>query len=605
MRRIVSLLAALSVALSLTAIASAAQIDTFAGSGAAGFGDGPAQSASFVMPEGLAVAPNGDVYVADTGAQRIRRVSNGTITTLAGSGALDASRLWVAGGYANGPAASARFNEPKAVAVSSSGDVVVADTANHCLRVISGGSVSDYAGTCGRAGNSDGTRASALFTNPVTLAFDARGTLFVGDFGTGVRKITSDGTVTTIALPAPFTTSLTSVTGLSLYEGGTAPLLFVAAGTGIYIFREDGVGPIRFYQTGPWESYADNSQFIAGSREFGHPYAVAAVDDSDWVYTDITTNAVRYFASTMTGMAIGMPIENAGFEAGGYRDGDSAAGRVDQPMGLVRRADGSFVVADTGNRRLRLVSGIDFRNQSTISDIAADKTNYRIVYIGASEINSNQVWSESIAGIVERNLRGNWRSLGFPRPPKVYPFQLLADLNAMKEYVNTYLASGVADMVILQLGSGQVYMSLKQPPSASLDPYAAQWQPLVASSVRDTASELAKVNIPLAVVLAPSEPYEVSPVEASWLRFNKNFSYTTFPAPPNDYLAFDSLFRQALDAAGVPFADAFPAFWSAETSRDHPALFAARDPHYSVAGAALVAQVISEYLLRTRPWTKK
>ncbi|MBV8582834.1 MAG: hypothetical protein JO241_02470, partial [Candidatus Eremiobacteraeota bacterium] len=394
MRRIASLLAALSAALSLTTIASAAQIDTFAGSGAAGFNDGPAQTASFLMPEGLAMARNGDVYVADTAAQRIRRVTpSGVVTTIAGSGALDASRLWVAGGYANGPAASARFNEPKAVAVSSSGDVVVADTANHCLRVISGGSVSDYAGTCGHAGSTDGTRSAALFTNPMALAFDANGTLLVGDFGVGVRKITPDGNVTTIVLPTPFTTSLTSVTGLSLYEGGGAPLLFAAAGTGLYIFREDATGPIRFYQTGAWESYADNSQYIAGSREMGHPYAVAAVDDSDWAYTDITTNSVRYFASTMTGMAIGMPTENAGFEAGGYRNGDSAIARVDQPMGLVRRADGSFIVADSANRRLRVVSGIDFRNQSTTAELSADKTNYRIVYLGASEVNANQSWN--------------------------------------------------------------------------------------------------------------------------------------------------------------------------------------------------------------------
>src|SRR5215469_5504244 len=99
----------------MIALLLAATVSTFAGSGLAGIADGPAASASFLEPEGVAVAPDGDLYVADTAAQRIRRITpQGIVSTVAGSGAIDDSHLYVPGGFRNGPVASARFNRPVA-----------------------------------------------------------------------------------------------------------------------------------------------------------------------------------------------------------------------------------------------------------------------------------------------------------------------------------------------------------------------------------------------------------------------------------------------------------------------------------------------------------
>jgi hypothetical protein len=113
-------------------------VSTLSGSGSTGYGDGSAREASFMMPMGIANGLDGDVYVADAAAQRIRVVDReGTVRTLAGSGTPDASGVWVPGGYADGAAAQSRFNRPAAVAVGADARVYVADSYNHCIRVIS------------------------------------------------------------------------------------------------------------------------------------------------------------------------------------------------------------------------------------------------------------------------------------------------------------------------------------------------------------------------------------------------------------------------------------------------------------------------------------
>lgn len=554
------------------------------------------------MPEGLALAPNGDLYVADTAAQRIRRVTaNGTVTTLAGSGALDASRLWVPGGYANGPAVSARFNQPSAVALSPAGGVVVADTGNQCLRVVRDGRVADFAGVCGHAGTLDGTSATAQFEAPIAIEYDSHGTLYVADYGAGVRIIKPDGTVTTLDGGAVFAKDLVNATGLSLYEGGAAPLLFVATRNGVAVYDIAIAKVIQFYKAGVWDPSDQNRTFVAGSRDFGHPYAIAAVGNYAVVYTDLATNAVRFLAGTMTGEAVGSPTENAGFTAGAFRDGEGGEARVDQPMGIARGPSGTFLIADTGNRRIRIMRNLDFRYAFSPSDLAQHRSEYRIAYIGDSIVEYNQSWDESAGGILERRLRANWESLGFPRAPRVFPMDVTASVEGSRDYIDSYLAAGLADMVILQLNSGQVDLSLKLREPSDLVPAATQWQPIVTASLRAVATELTKSGVPFVVVVGPL-PHQISPVESGWARRYETPGYAFSPAPPAEYLRFGPLLREAAQAAGVQVIDTFPAFLNEELLPDHPALFGARDWHFSEQGAALNAQVILDDLLRTKPW---
>src|SRR5436190_1916853 len=144
----------------------------------------------FSTPSGLALASDGTLYVADTGGHAIRRISpDGVVSTLAGDGTP---------GYADGPAAQARFNGPIGLAVAPDGRVVVADTYNDRLRVIeTNGMVRTLAGS-GRPGASDGLSDGASFDTPTGIALDASGILYVADTGHGiVRTVDLDGRAST------------------------------------------------------------------------------------------------------------------------------------------------------------------------------------------------------------------------------------------------------------------------------------------------------------------------------------------------------------------------------------------------------------------------
>jgi len=177
-------------------------VTTFAGEGSAGYGDGTGTAAYFDQPAGVAVDSSGNVYVAD-GSNYIRKISpSAVVTTIAGNGTA---------GYADGAAASAEFDTPYGVAVDSSGNVYVADTYNNRIRKIStSGTVSTVAGST--SGYLDSTGTSAEFNYPAYLIFDSSGNLYVSDSGNNaVRKVTTAGVVTTLAtVRSPYGIAITS-----------------------------------------------------------------------------------------------------------------------------------------------------------------------------------------------------------------------------------------------------------------------------------------------------------------------------------------------------------------------------------------------------------
>ena len=166
-------------------------VTTLAGSGTRGKTDGNGLSASFQNPYGIASDASGNVYVADVINNRIRKITpNGDVTTLAGS----------SNGSADGNGSSASFKTPFGVAVDVSGNVYVADFGNHKIRKITpNGDVTTLAGS-GSPGSADGNGTAASFNNPSGISVDAQGNVYVGDRGNNkIRKITPDGEVTTIA----------------------------------------------------------------------------------------------------------------------------------------------------------------------------------------------------------------------------------------------------------------------------------------------------------------------------------------------------------------------------------------------------------------------
>ena len=165
-------------------------VTTFAGNGIAFVKDGPILQAQFGFPEGLVFDGKGNLYFADVGNVRIRKVDKqGNMTTFAG-GAL---------GDKDGPALQAQFDILGDLAFDSGGNLYIADTGNHRIRKIdSSGNVTTFAG--GTVGFKDGFALQAQFSSPSGLAFDGKGNLYIADTGNHrIRKIDSSGNVTTFA----------------------------------------------------------------------------------------------------------------------------------------------------------------------------------------------------------------------------------------------------------------------------------------------------------------------------------------------------------------------------------------------------------------------
>jgi uncharacterized protein (TIGR03437 family) len=215
-------------------------IERFAGTGAAGYSaDGtPADQARLDEPAGVALDGGGNVWIAEAGGHRVRKVNaGGILTTYAGLAGSEP------GGYAGdgGRATLARLSAPEGVAVNTAGDVFVADTANHVVRRISrSGTIVTVAGkgVPGYAGDG-GAASGALLNTPAGVCLDAQGTLYIADTGNHVvRQVLPDGAIATAA-----------GTGAPLFggDGGQAALAHLHMPAGVAL---DGSGNLYIADTG-------------------------------------------------------------------------------------------------------------------------------------------------------------------------------------------------------------------------------------------------------------------------------------------------------------------------------------------------------------------
>ncbi|MDQ2663595.1 MAG: SMP-30/gluconolactonase/LRE family protein, partial [Candidatus Eremiobacteraeota bacterium] len=376
------------------------------------------------MPTGVAVDSRGVIYIADAAAQRIRVIArDGQVSTLAGGGPLEANSTWVAGGFSNGPGTSARFNSPMGIAVSpDGGKIFVADSMNHCIRIITrDGSVATYAGRPGQAGKADGPAQTAEFERPMGLALDKKGTLYVADYGVGVRKIDSAGEVATTSISATDTTGVTVSPG----KRGT---IVAAADSGIYFTHPESK---------MWDRIANDESRGKGETlrpasfyDVGHPVAVTALSDDDIVYTDLRTGALRYLnlylgtLRVLTGNA-GSDVAN---DQAGYRDGPLPVALLNEPLGITLGAQNSIVIADTGNRRIRRLTGLNLRGpvmpETQLLAPSAPPKTYRIAYVGNSFVWHNTMWDDSIEGRLQERLNVDGALARSHRTTYVTPYRI-------------------------------------------------------------------------------------------------------------------------------------------------------------------------------------
>ena len=174
-------------------------ITTVAGNGTNGFsGDGgAATSAQFNGPRAVTVDKNGNLYIAEGGNNRIRKVdTNGIISTYAGTGAA---------GYSGdgGAATSAKINFPYQLVTDNDGNLYFCDANNHVIRKVdSNGIISTFAGTPESSGYSGdgGAATSAQLSNPLGVALDSDGNIYISEYNNNrIRKVNTDGNISTIA----------------------------------------------------------------------------------------------------------------------------------------------------------------------------------------------------------------------------------------------------------------------------------------------------------------------------------------------------------------------------------------------------------------------
>ncbi len=157
-------------------------VSTLAGNGNDGFVDGIVSQAEFYVPIGIAVDPQGNVYVGDEGNSSIRKITpDGQVTTLAGNGKFS---------FSDGVGRNAEFNAPGALAIDESGNLYVADYLNNCIRMVSPfGEVQKIAGNL-KKGFADGAASEAEFHYPYGIAIDRHGVVYVGDhYNHRIRRI--------------------------------------------------------------------------------------------------------------------------------------------------------------------------------------------------------------------------------------------------------------------------------------------------------------------------------------------------------------------------------------------------------------------------------
>src|SRR5438132_1302218 len=335
-------------------VTSTGVVTTFAGTaGAFGNVNGTGSAVRFNSPYGVAATSTGIIYVADSGNHDIRTITPARgVTTFAGSATTDGGGI----GSADGTGRIARFNYPNGVAVTGT-TVYVADTYNHTIRKItSNGVVTTLAGAAGVFGSADGTGSGAQFHLPFGVAADKAGNLYVADYSNStIRKITSAGVVTTLA--------------------GTAGVIGSADGTGsaaqfFYPFAVavDGAGNVYVADTNNYtvrkitpagvvttlaglagnHDYADG---IGSNAGFGNLFGIAADSAGNVYVADNTYSTIRKITpgGVVTTLA-GTP------GISGSADGTGSAARFNSPRGIAIDSTKNLYVTDQNNQTIRKIT---------------------------------------------------------------------------------------------------------------------------------------------------------------------------------------------------------------------------------------------------------
>lgn len=308
-----------------------------------GSSDGTGANARFHDPAAITIDQAGNLYVADTQNQLIRKItSSGTVTTLAGSaghsGAIDAT------------GSSARFNLDtpflcssfmgSGIAADTAGNIYVADTNNHAIRKITqGGVVTTFAGALGQTGYVDGSSSTARFNRPTGLTIDSNQNIYVLDGSAKIRKILPDGTVS--SLPGTLSTSAGQ---LAIDKSNDE--LFYAAGS--YVFKYTSANAAMLVAGNISSFSAKNG--IGSSASFDEAGGLTITATHEIIVAD------EYGLRKINAMSgVSTFAGNLGLTYG-FSDGPLASALFNNLTGMVADTTGNLYFTDRGNRTVRMLS---------------------------------------------------------------------------------------------------------------------------------------------------------------------------------------------------------------------------------------------------------
>jgi serine/threonine-protein kinase len=324
-----------------------AMVSTVAGSGVAGFSNGPVATARLDAPVALALGRDGTLYVSDAGNHVIRAILHAadalmrTVQTVIGARGR---------GYADGPQGKGRLAEPRGLAVHRNGDVFIADHENHRLRrAAPNGALSTVAGS-GVQGVADGQGTLARLARPRGVAVNTAGVVYLSDEHT-IRRITPDGQVTTIAGAAGWGATdghgdnarFTYPWGICFDLAGN----IIVADTGNHLIRR--VTPNGDVDTLAGTGRPGHRDGPADGAEFREPRGVAVDTEGNVFVADTVNHAIRCIAPD------GAVTTVAGDGTKGFADGPAFSARFNRPYDVAAGPGGILFVADESNNRVRMI----------------------------------------------------------------------------------------------------------------------------------------------------------------------------------------------------------------------------------------------------------
>ena len=584
------------------AAAAAPDVTTIAGSGAAGMTDGPARSASFLFPSGIAVAHDGTIYIADRAAQRIRMLtSSGQVQTVAGSGAVAPPGIAVPPGYRDGAALQARFNGPEGLALGPDGALYIADSYNGCIRKLQHDQVTTVIGNCGQNQQPyrwhpglaiDGPVGTATFAHPSALAFDAAGTLYVADDGGGLRRF-SRGTLTTIhfkeepVLPAG---DVFSAIGLAI-AGGPNPVIAVSTHAYVFMYHPSTGDDRVLYPNNPTEG-----------KPFGHPNQLAAVDQRQFLFTDLISADVRYLrlqALPFNGSDFTRVIAGGRFERGsdnaGFANGQRLDARFYDPMGIAIAGNVAFV-ADGGNRRIRRIVLPRFEVSEAGFDPAnhVDNKHYEVALVGASWSFWDSLGDDSICAHIAATFN---RSRRFRKPVRCHTVRMDAGKAPdFEAYITSVFPYERMNLVVVDAESYITNLPGGETGTDRTRKFLPGTTTTFRSYIRAHMQRLLDVLHPLGTQLALVFMYNAQDTsDSEWIVQGTGF----YRAPPSVYFheSFAAL-ESALEGMPILRCDMYDDIIRYELGAGAAPLYSPIDQHPNPRGNAFFGDHIAQGLLR-------